>query len=139
MKLGIFTSWSCSDCKEMFDKTIRCTCKVVDLLIKLIDWPYYAFRIRRRSRLAVVSSTLSIQLYFTCLKRRCLFETESQDTRILSCFGPWKFLKAYFSIMSLKFRCQARHPSEKYCKIRKIQLTGKRIFHKGDHLTRWCE
>ena len=31
--------------------------------------------------------------------------------------------------MSPKFRCQARHPSEKYCKI---QLTGKKIFHKGD-------
>ena len=46
------------------DKTIRCTCKVVDFLIKLIDWPYYASRIRRKSWRAVVSSTLSIWLRF---------------------------------------------------------------------------
>ena len=37
--------------------------------------------------------------------------------------------------MSPKIRCQARHPREKYSQICKIQLTGKRIFHKGDHLT----
>ena len=41
------------------DKTIRCKCKVLDLLIKLIDWSYCASRIRRRSRRAVVSSTSS--------------------------------------------------------------------------------
>ena len=33
--------------------------------------------------------------------------------------------------MSLEFRRQAPHPSEKYSQIRKIQLTGKKIFHNG--------
>ena len=99
------------------DKTIRCTCKVFDLLIKLIDWPYCASRIRRRSWRAVVSCTLSTWLHFACLERQCSFETESQDLRILSFFGhPWKSLKVHFS-----------HPSGKYSQIRKIQLTGKRI------------
>ena len=35
VKLGIFTSWSCSDGKEMYKKA-WCTCKMVVLLIKSI-------------------------------------------------------------------------------------------------------
>ena len=43
VKLCIFTSWLCSSGKEMLIKlTTRYACKVVDLLIKLIDWPYCA-------------------------------------------------------------------------------------------------
>ena len=72
------------------------------------------------------------------LVHQCIFETESQDIRIVSFFGhPWKFPKAHFSIMSPKFQCQARNPSEKY--RRKILLTGKRIFHEGYHITKCFE
>ena len=82
------------------DKTIRCTCKVVDLLI---------------IKLLTGRPTLP-EYVVTCLEWHCIFETELQDIRIFSFFGhPWKCLKAHFSMMSPKFRCQARvrHPSEK--------------------------
>ena len=82
------------------DKTIRCTSKVVDLLIKLIVWPYYASWIRRRSWRAVVSSTLCIKWHFTRLERQCIFETESQDIRILSfkliLGNYWRLMRSFF-------------------------------------------
>ena len=85
--------------KKRLIKIIRCTCKVADLLIKLIGWPYCASRMRRRSCQAVVSSTLLkyLNAFYVLKERQCIFETESQDVRsirILSFFGhPWKFLK----------------------------------------------
>ena len=82
------------------DKTKRCTSKVVDLLIKLIVWPYYASWIRRGSWRAVVSSTLCIKWHFTRLERQCIFETESQDIRILSFLlilgNYWRLMRSFF-------------------------------------------
>ena len=42
-----------------------------------------------------------------------------------------KFLKAHFFDHEPQIRSQAQHPSEKYIQIGKIQLTGKRKFHRG--------
>ena len=82
------------------DKTKTCTSKVVDLLIKLIVWPYYASWIRRGSWRAVVSSTLCIKWHFTRLERQCIFETESQDIRILSFLlilgNYWRLMRSFF-------------------------------------------
>ena len=116
------------------DKTIRCKCKVVDLLIKLIDWPYCASRIRRRSWLAVVSSTLSQLLvaFYVLRTPVYIWNRIAKYMHFILFVYPWRVLKAHFSIMSPKIRCQARHLREKYSQICKIQLTGKRIFHKGD-------
>ena len=78
--------------QRIVDRTIKCTCKVVDLLIKLSNWPNYASRIRRRSWRAVVSTTLSIKLYFTCLELQCIFYPFSVTLEIL---------EGIFSIISL--------------------------------------
>ena len=90
--------------------------------IKFIDWPYCASWIRRRSWRAVVSTTLSIQFYFTSLEHRCIFDRYriARYTHFILFWSSLEIseLTVHFSIMSLKFRCQARHPlSEKYSQI----------------------
>ena len=82
---------------------------------KLTDWPYYASRIRRRSGLAVVYVKYLVVFHVLRIPVY-IWNRIARSIRILSFFGhPWKFLKAHFSMMSPKFRCQARvrHPSEK--------------------------
>ena len=113
------------------DKTIRCKCKVVDLLIKLIDWPYCASRIRRRSWLAVVSSTLSQFLVAFYVLRTPVYIWKK--FRKIYAFYPFLVILANFWRLifrswppnfGVKHDAQVKNTA-KYAG--KIQLTGKRI------------
>ena len=69
-----------------------------------------------------MSTTLSIQFYFTSLEHRCIFDRYriARYTHFILFWSSLEIseLTVHFSIMSLKFRCQARHPlSEKYSQI----------------------
>ena len=124
------------------DKTIRCKCKVVDLLIKLIDWPYCASRIRRRSWLAVVSSTLS-QLLVAFYVLRTPVYIWNRIARYMHFILFWSSLQisegSFFdhdpqisvSSTTPKWKIQPNMPA-KYS-------WRERGFHKGYHLTKWCE
>ena len=85
---------------------------------------YCASRIRRRSRRAVVSSTLSQLLvaFYVLRTPVYIWNRIAKYMHFILFVYPWRVLKAHFSIMSPKIRCQARQPIEKYSQIRKIQL-----------------
>ena len=105
MKLCIFTSWLCINAKEILIKlTTRYACKVVDLLIQLIDWPFCASpnmqiiagRTVQHVDYLVVFYVLRMPVYIWNRIARC--------THFILFFGhPWKFLKAHYSIMSPNF------------------------------------
>ena len=127
------------------DKTIRCKCKVVDLLIKLIEWPFCASQIRRRSWLAVVSSTLSqFSVAFYVLRTPVYIRNRIAKYMHFILFWP-----------SLQISEGSFFDHEPQISVsKKLSTTPKwniqpnipakyswreRGFHKGYYLTKWCE